>query len=184
MLCSYITSCSSVILEHKVEWYKKGVNVRALWVSWHLFDEKYDVHGRGFFLLCLKSREFFCAVFFEFFKVDFLITDHFFLLGCQLKSWPQAPQPPHTQRAIVWHWLWEVGWVVSCPPQRGHPQSWSWGRGGSSGKTHLRPRWGWAPALLGQHTAWRLLLLIAKITYSVHYASITLSHRCKILPAS
>lgn len=66
----------------------------------------------------------------------------------------------------------------------GHLQRWSWSREGSTHENQLRPRWVWDPALLGHYTAWSLLLLMAKITYSLHYTSFTVSHRCKKLSAS
>lgn len=85
------------------------------------------------------------------------------------------------QELSAWQRL-KDGWCALL--LRSHLQRWSWSRGGSSHKTQLRPRWVWHSALLGQYTAWSLLLLIAKITYSLHYTSLTASHRCKKLPAS
>lgn len=61
----------------------------------------WNVHGRGFFLPCLKSTVVLCVHFLRVFLIYFLITDHFLLPGGHLKPWVLGPPAPRTQRLIV-----------------------------------------------------------------------------------
>lgn len=112
---------------------KKGVNVQALamrflgilmpswwkvWCSWKGFFAPVSSLGWGFF---------------DFLKNIF--SNHRPLPSSRLpaQAWPLSPpRHMHTKAYCLALTGRCVRWVVSLPSQRGHPQSWSWSRGGSS----------------------------------------------------
>lgn len=166
--------------------------VHTLTSGLHLWN--CDVYGRYFFLLCLKFSVHLCVHFvvvvavFWFglilFSIIIFIFNIFFSNHTPLhfsRLPAEAVSLNHEELLFAWKRL-KDGWCALL--LRGNLKRWSGRRGGTTHETQLGPRWVWDPALLGHYRAWSLLLLMAKITYSLHFTSLTISYRRKKLTAS
>lgn len=166
--------------------------VHTLTSGLHLWN--CDVYGRYFFFLCLKFSVHLCVhfvvvvavclvwvnfIFHYYFYFQYIFSNHTPLHFSRLPA--EALSLSHEELLFAWKRL-KDGWCALL--LRGNLKRWSWRRGGTTHETQLGPRWVWDPALLGHYRAWSLLLLMAKITYSLHFTSLTISYRRKKLTAS